>query len=534
MFQSPGRSAVYAQNGICATSHPLAAKVAVEMLETGGNAVDAAIAGAVLLGICEPQMTGLGGDMFAIVRPGGSEALYGLNASGRAPAGLDAARLRAEGHAAVPTDGNAAVVPGAVAGFASLAEAHGRRGLAACLAPAIRYAEQGVPVAPRVAHDWAEAAERLQGHGRTHYSAGGAALPVGRVFRAPGQAEVLRRIAAEGPRAFYEGEVAADMVAALRAAGGAHTEADFAACTATPVTPISAPYRGAEVVELPPNTHGAAALLLLRTLERYDAAALDPLGADRVHLEMEIAKLGYAARNEVIADPAHMTMRVEDFLADATVDRLVAGIDPARATPLPATLVGDPEDAAPPHGEPHRDTIYITVVDRDRMAVSLIYSIFSSFGSGIASERFGILFNNRAQGFTLAEGHPNEAAGGKRPMHTIIPGLLRREGRTVMPFGVMGGPYQAAGHMRLVSNIIDHGMGVQAAIDAPRAFLEGEAIVLESGYAPEVAAALEAKGHRVIPAETGIGGAQAIVIDEAEGVLIGGSDPRKDGIALGY
>ncbi len=523
-YQSPGRSAVYAQNGICATSHPLGARAAVEMLEAGGNAVDAAVAGAVLLGICEPQMTGLGGDLFAIVRPAGSEALYGLNASGRAPAGLDAAALRAAGHASVPLDGNAAVVPGAVAGFAALAEAHGAKGLAACLAPAIRYAEEGVPVAPRVAHDWAAASGRLQRHGRVHFLANGAALPEGRVFRAPGQAEVLRRIAADGPRGFYEGEVAADMVAALRAAGGAHTEADFAACAATEVTPISATYRGAEVVELPPNTHGAAALLLLRMLERLDAGALDPAGAERVHIETEIAKLGYAARNEAIADPEHMTMTVEDFLSDATVERLLARIDPERARPAPAA----------PLGEPHRDTIYITVVDRNRMAVSLIYSIFASFGSGIASERFGILFNNRAQGFTLAEGHPNEAGGGKRPMHTIIPGLLRREGRTVMPFGVMGGPYQAAGHMRLVSNIVDHGMGVQAAIDAPRSFVEGDAVVLEAGYPAEVAEALRARGHAVLRPDTGIGGAQAIVIDEAEGVLIGGSDPRKDGIALGF
>ncbi len=524
-FQGPGRSAVYAEGGIAATSHPLGAKAAVEMLESGGNAVDAAIAGAVLLGICEPQMTGLGGDMFAIVKPAGSEDLVGINASGRAPAGLDAEALRAEGLAAMPErDGRAAVVPGAVAGFAALAEAHGRKGLAAALAPAIRYAEAGVPVAPRVAHDWAEAADALRDHGRAHYLPGGAAPAIGTVFRAPGQAEALRRIAADGPRAFYEGEVAEDMVAALRAAGGAHTLEDFAACAADWVEPISAPYRGVEVVELPPNGHGATALLMLRMLGRFEAAGLDPWGADRAHLEMEIAKLGYAARNQAIADPAHMTMSVADFVSETTAAELAGRIDMARAAPMP-------ED---PLGAPHRDTIYITVVDRDRMAVSLIYSIFHSFGSGIASEKFGILFNNRAAGFTLRPGHPNEAAGGKRPLHTIIPGMIREGGRVTVPFGVMGGPYQAAGHLRFVSNLADHGLGLQEAIDGPRVFFEGDALKLEAGYGEGVAEALRARGHGIVRPEAGIGGAQAIRIDHSRGLLIGASDPRKDGIALGY
>ena len=449
-FQGPGRSQVYAQNGICATSHPLAAKVAVNMLEEGGNAVDAALAGAVLLGLCEPQMTGLGGDMFAIVKPAGSEDLVGLNASGRAPAALNAAALRAAGHSEMPeAEGASAVVPGAVAGIAKLAAEHGRKGLDAVLAPAIRYFRGGGPGGP-------PRGLRLGRLGRSapgswppaHFLSDGRALGEGAVFRAPGQAEVLRRIAAGGAAAFYEGEVAEDMIAALRAHGGVHEAADFAACQALEVTPITAPYRDAEVVELPPNTHGATALLMLRMLERF-APEVEPWGAERAHLEMEIAKLGYAARNQAIADPDAMTMTVEDFTSEATAEALAARIDRARAGPLPSD----------PLGTPHKDTIYITVVDRDRMAVSLIYSIFASFGSGIASERFGILFNNRAAGFTLKEGHPNEAAGGKRPMHTIIPGMIREGGRVTVPFGVMGGPYQAAGHMRFVSNLVDYGAG---------------------------------------------------------------------------
>jgi gamma-glutamyltranspeptidase/glutathione hydrolase len=524
-FQTAGRSTLYAENGAVATSHPLASQVAVAMLQDGGNAVDAAIAGAVLLGACEPHMCGLGGDMFAMVKPAGSEEVVGLNGSGRAPAGLDAAALRGRGWTAIPDSApEAVVVPGAVAGFGRLAEDYGLKGLDACLAPAIRYFEEGVPVAPRVAFDWARSAATPQGVARTRLVPEGRTPSQGDRYRAPEEAEVLRRIAAEGAAGFYEGEVAEDMVAALRALGGPHVAEDFAAATTDYVAPIAASYRGIDILELPPNGHGATALLMARMLERFALGELNPLGAERTHLEAEAAKIAYAARDEAIADPAHMTMPVEDFFGDATAARLAARLDPGRATPPPAA----------PLGQPHRDTVYITVVDRDRMAVSLIYSIFASFGSGIQSERFGVLFNNRATGFTLAEGHPNEAAGGKRPMHTIIPGMLREGGHVIMPFGVMGGPYQPNGHMRLVSNLLDFGMDVQAAIDAPRSFQDGTALTLEAGYDEAVARDLAARGHAVQRAEAGIGGAQAIRIDHARGVLIAGSDPRKDGIALGY
>ena len=524
-FQGPGRSELHVLNGAVATSHPVAAKISLDMLGAGGNAMDAAIAGAVALGACEPQMTGIGGDLFALVKPAGTEQVVGINASGRAPAGLDAEALRAEGHETIPqASPHSVTLPAAVAGLAALAEDYGLKGLDACLAPCVDLFEQGVPVAPRVAFDWARNADALQGAGRTHYLANGQAPSLGQVFASPAQAEVLRRIAAEGSTGFYEGEVAEDMVAALRAAGGAHALEDFAGVRADYVAPIAAPYRGIEVLELPPNGHGATALLMMRMLERFGAAGLDPLGAERVHLEAEIAKLGYAARNQVIADPDAMTMPVEDVFSEKTAAELAGRIDTGRAGPMPEA----------PLGTPHRDTVYITVVDRDRMAVSLIYSIFASFGSGLASEKFGILFNNRGSGFTLTPGHPNEAAPGKRPLHTIIPGMLRTGGRVVMPFGVMGGPYQPAGHLRLISNIVDHGMDVQAAIDAPRSFLEGAAVMLEDGYGEQVAAALSGMGHQVLRPEAGIGGAQAIRIDHERGTLVAGSDPRKDGVAIGY
>jgi gamma-glutamyltranspeptidase/glutathione hydrolase len=265
------------------------------------------------------------------------------------------------------------------------------------------------------------------------------------------------------------------------------------------------------------------AILLANILSHFDLAALDPLGADRIHLEAEATRLAYDARNRFLADPDHMA-RLDHLLSPETAQRLAALIDPARALADPGAVA----EAV------HRDTVYLTVVDRDRMAVSLIYSIYHAFGSGIASERFGILLHNRGAGFTLTEGHPNEAAGGKRPLHTIIPAMLTRGGRVFMPFGVMGGAYQATGHVRLMSDIVDFGLDPQQSFERPRAFAEGAVLTVERGVPPAVVADLEARGHRIAVPETPIGGGQAIEIDEARGVLVGASDPRKDGCALGY
>ena len=510
-------------NGMCATSHPLAAGVAVDILRAGGNAVDAAIAGAVLLGFCEPQMTGLGGDCFVLLKPPGREDVIALNGSGRAPAALDAAALRARGLTGVPIRGIEAVtVPGAVDAFCRLSGDWGKLGLAASLAPAIRYAEAGIPVAARVARDWAKDVDSLKGAARQSLLLKGRAPRVGEVFRAPRQAQALRRIAERGRAGFYEGEVAEDMVASLQALGGLHTLADFASTACTYGDPVAGTYRGRELLEHPPNGQGATAILMLNILSRFDIASMDPLGADRAHLEAEAAKLAYDARNRFIADPAHMT-RLDHMLSPSTAARLAALIDPGRAMLAAAALT----EAV------HRDTIYITVVDRDRMAVSLIYSVYWSFGSGFASDRFGINFQNRGAGFTLQAGHPNEAAGGKRPMHTIIPAMVRQGGRVTMPYGVMGGAYQPCGHARVLSNMADFGMTPQQAIDAPRCFSDADGFKVERGYAPGVAADLAARGHPVVEADTPLGGAQAILMHDS-GVLEGGSDPRKDGCALGY
>ncbi|MDF1717047.1 MAG: gamma-glutamyltransferase family protein [Antarcticimicrobium sp.] len=522
-FHRPGRSEVLATNGVCATSHPLAAQAAVEILKQGGNAMDAAIAGAVLLGICEPQMTGIGGDCFVLYSDPKTGAVKALNGSGRSPAAASAEALRAAGETVVPVhSAHAVTVPGAIDAFCHLSGTVGKLGLDSLLAPAIRYADEGVPVAPRVAFDWASAAETLQGAARDTYLIGGRVPRVGEVFRAPGQAEVLRRIARDGRDAFYTGEVAEDICATLNALGGVHTPEDFAATRCAETDPVSGTYKGAELLEHPPNGQGATAILMLNILSHFDIAGMDPLGARRAHLEAEAAKLAYDARNRFIADADHTT-RLDHMLAPATAARLAALIDMDRAMADPAPL----SEAV------HKDTIYITVVDRDRMAVSLIYSIFHGFGSGIASEKFGILLQNRGAGFSLQQGHPNELAGNKRPMHTIIPAMLRDGDGGLMPFGVMGGAYQPNGHARFVSNLHDFGMGLQAAVDAPRAFSDAGTMKLERGYSNAVRQQLADLGHKVAIPDTPLGGAQAIRI-RPDGVLEGASDPRKDGCALGY
>lgn len=523
-YHLPGRSAVYASNAMCATSHPLAAKVAIQMLEAGGNAVDAAIAAGILLGICEPQSTGIGGDCFVLLSPAGTDDVIALNSSGRAPAGLSSEKIRNAGHKTVPLGGVESVtIPGAIDAFCRLSKDWGKLGLKAALAPAIHYAQTGVPVAPRAAFDWTQNAARLQGAAHEFYLNNGAALTAGQLFRAPQQAEVLRRIAMDGRDGFYTGEVAEDMVASLQAMGGSHTLDDFAATASEYTTPVAGTYKGYELVEHPPNGQGATAILMNNILSHFDLPAMDPFGAMRAHIEAEASKLAYDARNRFIAD-ATMTTRLDHMLADETASKLAALIEPKRAM----------QSAEKLSENTHKDTVYLTIVDKDQMSVSLIYSTYYAFGSGLSSDKFGILFQNRGAGFNLTAGHPNEAGGGKRPMHTIIPGMLKQNNKVIMPFGVMGGAYQPNGHSRFLTNMVDFDLHPQAAIDAPRSFdFEGE-MAVERGYTDTVRQELADMGHNVVIPSGAIGGAQAIRIDHENGVLIGASDPRKDGCALGY
>lgn len=523
-FHRPGRSAVLATNAMVATSHPLASYEAVKLLQEGGNALDAAMTGAVLLGACEPQMTGVGGDCFALIKPAGSETVIAVNGSGRAPAGLSPDALRREGLTQIVSGHPASItIPGAIDAFCAMSEKYGRTGLERIFEPAIHAFESGVPIAPRVAFDLEPIKEFRNAAANRHFLNQGAPYTLGSQFALPGHAEILKRIAREGRDAFYTGEVAADMVAALNAIGGTHAEEDFACNRATFSKPLSGRYRGTEIVEHPPNGQGATAILLAHMLETLDLAGLDPSGAQRIHLEAEATKLAYDARNRIIADPDH-------------VHALARMLDPSFATDLaklidPSHAMPDPKPLAESH---HKDTILITAVDRDGMAVSLIYSIFDTFGARVASEKFGVLFHNRGSGFNLIPGHPNEAGPGKRPMHTIIPAMTRTNGTIDMAFGVMGGQYQSTGHAHLISNLVDFGMDIQEAIDAPRTFAAADGLWVEDNLSSDTLKDLINLGHTIVHRRPPIGGAQAIQIDRKRGVLIAGSDPRKDGCALGY
>lgn len=529
-FQSGGRSMVYAERGMAATAHPLASLAAIDTLRAGGSAVDAAIAAVALLCVIEPAMTGIGGDCFALVSENG-ETPQGFNGSGHAPAGLSPELLAQNGIGELaPTSPHSVTVPGAVAAWDALHERYGRLPFADLLAPAERTARNGFIVAPRVAFDWAAQAPKIAAHdgGAAHYLPEGRAPLPGERHRLPALAETLATLRREGPRAFYEGPIAEDIVATLAALGGHMLESDLAAVRTDAMTPITASYRGREIVELPPNTQGLMALLILKILEGFELDRLDPFGPERTHLEMEAARLAYACRDAVIADPRQARGVAEAVLSDAFVEELRAMIDPARAGAPRASL------------SPFSNTTYVTVVDENRMAVSFINSLFQPFGSGITTHETGILLQNRGMGFTLEEGHPNRLAPGKRPMHTLLPGMMMADGRVGMSFGVMGGAYQACGHARLISNLYDYDMELQAAIEAPRSFWQGlrahqfSTLELEKGYSEATAARLAEMGHAITRADSPIGGSQAIRIDWESGVLIGGSDPRKDGCALGY
>jgi len=523
-FHLPGRSQVIACEGMAATSHPLATLAAVETLKAGGTAADAAVAAVAALCVVEPHMTGIGGDCFCLVsRPG--RPVWGYNGSGRAGAKASTEALLKQGLRAIPmTSVHAVTVPGAVEAWEQVLKAHGRFGLDRALQPAIRFAEQGFPVAPRVAYDWALAAPRLAADpgASRHYLVGGKAPAVGDVVRSPALARTLRSIAARGAQAMYEGEIADDIVATVKARGAFLDADDLARHRGDVVDPIATSYRGLDILEIPPNGQGLTALVLLNILETFDLAVLEPLGAGRFHLVLEAARLAFAVRDTHIADPAHMRVAAGALLDKAFAKSLAARIDPNRRTALPVKP------------SPGNDTVYLTVVDRDRMAVSFINSLFSGFGVGICTENTGILLNNRGACFVLDPEHPNTFGPDKRPMHTIIPGMAMRGGRCVMPFGVMGSHYQPMGHAQLVVNMTDYGMDVQQAIDAPRVFFDGAQTLVERGVSAAAVDGLRARGHDVAVAPLPWGGGQAIAIDWDRGVLIGGSDPRKDGCALGY
>ena len=524
-FQLPGRSSTYSKQGMVATSHPIASAVGLEILKSGGNAIDAAIAMSFVLPICEPQSTGLFGDVFAMIKLSNSDSIIGLNGSGKAPMKISSESLRERGLSKIPEDGVESItMPGAIAALESLNKKYGTFDLNQLTKPAIDYATNGIVVSPRVAFDWNYSFKNLKGIAKEIYLDKGKPYSVGSVFKSPGQAEVLKKIAHKGAKGFYDGEVADDFITSLSKLGGDHSYDDLQAVSVEYIDPIKLNFKGYELFEMPPNGQGITAILMTKMLEKINISNLEPNCSERVHLEAEVAKLAYRNRDSMIADPKFFDLNYDHFFSDEVVNSLVSKISSDQVLPHHNTQ----------NYSSHKDTVYLTVVDKERNMISLIFSIFNSFGSGFASENYGILFHNRGAGFSIDPGHPNEIKGGKRPLHTIIPAFLRKKGEFIMPFGVMGGQYQANGHARLISNIIDFGMDIQEAIDSPRSFPEDGFLKLEVGYSDSIAKELEIKGHNIIRPDQPIGGAQAILHNVLADTLIGGSDPRKDGLAIGY
>jgi gamma-glutamyltranspeptidase / glutathione hydrolase len=525
-FHLPGRSTVHAENAMVATSNPLAALTAIEVMRAGGTAADAAVAACALLGVIEPQSTGIGGDCFALIQPKGEGRIVAYNGSGAAPMAATAEWYLEHNLRSIPlTSAHAVSVPGAVDAWTTILQDHGRFGLDTLLQPAITAAEQGYVVTPRNAFDWHLQFEKLKRGTNTerYLLPHGKAAAAGDVIHQPELGQTLRAIAKGGRDAFYTGAIAADMVDTLRGIGGLHTLEDFAAHGTETTVPIGTVYRGHDVWQCPPNGPGITMLVMLNILSRFDLTQFPAMSVERFHLEAEAARVAYMMREQYIGDPAHVDVDVVRILTREFADAHGAKIRLDRMLDLP--------DVAPPMNP---STIYITVVDRDRNVCSFINSIAHSFGSAIVSSKTGILLQNRAGGFRVQPGHPNCIAPGKRPLHTIIPSLVTKNGRAVMPFGVMGGQYQPVGQTHVLTNILDYGCDLQEAIDMPRGLHYEGLYQLEDGVPPAIVEGLKGLGHKTTNVVAPLGGGQAIWIDWDKGTLTGGSDPRKDGCALGY
>ena len=525
-FQKPERSEIFSSNGMIATSHPLAAKVGIDAMSKGGNAIDAAITAALMLVLCEPQSTGLFGDAFAIIKSKRSKSIIGLNGSGKAPMALSSETLLSKNIKEIPLDSvHSVTVPGAVSLFEEAADKFGNLGLKELCSQPIKYAEEGVVVSPRVSFDWDVHRKKLLGSSEKFYLNSGKAYKAGSLFKAPMQAEVLKQIASKGSQGFYQSHITTDLVNSLQKLGGLHSIADFENVKVQYVDPIYADLKdGSTLIELPPNGQGLTAIMMKKLMQFCNIERFGADSFERIHLEAEIAKIAYSARNNFIGDPDFLDIKQDMFSDDSYLERLSREISFGKV--LTHNLGDD-------FFSRNKDTVLVCAADNEGNAISLIFSTFHAFGSGLCSEKYGLLFHNRGAGFVLKKDHPNELLGGKRPLHTIIPAILKEKNGSIMPFGVMGGQYQANGHARILSNIKDYGMGFQEALNFPRSFCFDGVLNIERGYTRATKEQLTELGYKVEEATIPIGGAQLVRIDSS-GVLMGASDPRKDGCALGY
>lgn len=526
-----GRSTVYAPNGAVATSQPLASAAGLEVLRQGGNAIDAAVAAAAVLGVTEPHMTGIGGDMFAIVWLAKEQKLVALNASGRAGSLMTRETLQARGFRPGSQQGVMSVtVPGALAGWDMLVRTYGKRTLAQALKPAITYARDGFPVSPIIAAQWANETRFLQrdSAAAATFLPGGHAPKAGEWFRNPDLARTMQEIADKGIGTFYGGALGQRIVGRISALGGFVTLDDLRNNKPTWVTPISVPFRGYRVWELPPNNQGIAALEMLRILEPYDLKVMGHNSAAYLHHLIEAKKLAYADLDRFVGDADHLDMPAEQMLSDEFIAERRSHMNPTRAE----------ERVDPGPARTKSETVYLTAADAEGNMVSFINSNYDYFGSGVVVPGTGFALHNRGAGFTLTPGLPNTVAPGKRPFHTLIPGFVTQtvNGReqAYMSFGLMGGGVQAQGHVQFLLNYFVFGMDLQAAIDAPRfRHYDGLRVALETPVTDSVRAALQAMGHVLIDQPPiAFGGAQAIV--RLPRGYAAASDPRKDGMAVGY
>ncbi len=529
------RSAVLAQNGMVATSQPLAAQAGLSVLQRGGNAIDAAIATIAALCVVEPCSTGIGGDAFALIWSAKEQRLLGLNGSGPLGKTFSAESLRRQGYTNLPTHGGPSVtVPGSLRAWELALTRLGTLGLDTLLAPAIDYAARGFPVSPLIARQWAmsEALLRRQSASRRVWLPGGRAPRAGEIFHNPEVAQTLRSLAADGCTAFYTGPIAEQIVACVQADGGCLILDDLATYRAEWVAPISLDYQAGAgrrytFYEIPPNGQGLAALLALNLVQGFDVRRWGWDSADYWHILIEAMKLAFADAHAYIADPRHTRIPLAGLLSPDYTQTRRALVSPLQAG-LPAA--GRPSQTG--------DTVYLSVADGQGNLVSWIQSLYMGFGSGLTAGTTGVQLQNRGANFSLTPGHPNEAAPGKRPYHTIIPGFISRDDQPWCSFGVMGGFMQPQGHLQVGLNLVEWGMEPQTALDAPRFnWVSDRTVALETAGLPsEIAAALHQRGHQVRTDLPGsfFGGGQVIVRDPDTGVLIGGSEPRKDGCVVGW
>jgi gamma-glutamyltranspeptidase/glutathione hydrolase len=538
------RSAALGRNGMIATSQALASAAGLKALQDGGNAIDAAITAAAVLAVVEPSMNGVGGDLLAIVWDAKTKRIYALDATGRSAHTATPEEFAKRGLKSMPGSGPLPVdVPGVVDGWHQLLSRFGTISMSAALQPAIRYARDGFPVQEIMADDWADAAKRLAQDpaAAATFLPNGQAPKHGDIFANPRLAKTLELVAKGGRDEFYKGTIARAIIADMRARNGLLDERDFTDHKSDWVEPLRTSYRGVDVLEMPPSTQGFVALEMLNILEGFDIKSFGHNSADYLHAVTEAKKIAFADRAAFLADRDAMpknalaTLLSKDYAAMRRKDINMQQTGSYKA----GTLAGAPSAqgagvAVDFTGTDLGDTIYMTAADGQGNVVSLIQSLFSSFGAGIVAGETGITLHNRGSGFNLTPGHPNQIAPHKRPLHTLVPAMILRDGRPWVSFGVMGGDNQAQAHAQVVMNLVDFGMNIQEAGEAARMRHGGDSLQLESGIGAEVRKALEARGHKTRDGRGAMGGFQGILIDPRTGVLMGGSDVRKDGLAIGW